>query len=84
MAMKKLLHVAAVIEAATGVALMIHPPLLSHLLLGEGVSGAGLPSEWSGVRYRPGTAAAPCWTKVQYKGFQPFARNDSALINSKK
>ena len=42
MAMKKLLHVAAVIEAATGVALMIHPPLLSHLLLGEGVSGAGM------------------------------------------
>jgi hypothetical protein len=34
--------VAAVIEAATGLALMIHPPLLSHLLLGEGVSGAGM------------------------------------------
>jgi hypothetical protein len=42
MAMKKLLHMAAVIEAATGVALMIHPPLLSHLILGEGVSGAGM------------------------------------------
>jgi hypothetical protein len=40
--MKKLLAVAAVIEAATGLALMIRPPLLSHLLLGEGVSGAGL------------------------------------------
>ncbi len=40
--MKKLLNVAAVIEAATGVTLMIHPPLLSHLLLGEGVSGAGM------------------------------------------
>jgi len=42
MAMKKLLHVAAVIEAATGVALMIHPPLVTRLLLGDGVSGAGM------------------------------------------
>ena len=42
MAMKKLLDVAAVIEAATGLALMIYPPLLSNLLLGEGVSGAGM------------------------------------------
>jgi hypothetical protein len=42
MAMKKLLHMAAVIEASTGIALMIHPPLLSHLILGEGVSGAGM------------------------------------------
>ena len=42
MTMKKLLGLAAVIEAATGLALIIHPPLLSHLLLGEGVSGAGM------------------------------------------
>jgi hypothetical protein len=42
MAMKRLLGLAAVIEAATGLALIIHPPLLSHLLLGEGVSGAGM------------------------------------------
>ena len=40
--MKKLLGVAAVIEAATGLALMIHPPLVTRLLLGEGVSGAGM------------------------------------------
>jgi hypothetical protein len=40
--MKRLLGLAAVLEAATGLALMIHPPLLSHLLLGEGVSGAGM------------------------------------------
>ena len=40
--MKKLLHVAAVIEAATGIALMIHPPLVTRLLLGDGVSGAGI------------------------------------------
>jgi hypothetical protein len=39
---RALLDVAALIEAATGVALMIYPPLLSHLLLGEGVSGAGM------------------------------------------
>ena len=42
MAMKRLLNVAAVIEAATGGALMIHPPLLSQLLLGADVSGAGI------------------------------------------
>jgi hypothetical protein len=42
MAMKKLLDVAAVIEAATGLALMIHPPLVTRLLLGDGVSGVGV------------------------------------------
>jgi len=40
--MKKLLALAAAIEAATGLALVINPPLLSYLLLGEGISGAGL------------------------------------------
>lgn len=39
--MKKLLDVAAVIEAATGLALMIYPPLVIRLLLGDEVSGAG-------------------------------------------
>jgi hypothetical protein len=41
MAVKKLLAVAAVIEAATGLALMIDPSLVTRLLLGDGVSGAG-------------------------------------------
>jgi hypothetical protein len=41
MAMKNLLGLAAVIEAATGLALMIHPPMVTQLLLGEAVSGAG-------------------------------------------
>ena len=40
--MKKLLNVAAIIEAATGIALMIHPPLVTRLLLGDGVSGVGM------------------------------------------
>ena len=40
--MNWLLGLAAVIEAVTGLALMIHPPLLSQLLLGETVSGAGM------------------------------------------
>ena len=40
--MNKLLHVAAAIEAATGLALIIDPPILSQLLLGDGVSGAGM------------------------------------------
>jgi len=39
--MKKLLGLAAVLEAATGLALMIHPPLVTRLLLGDGVSGVG-------------------------------------------
>jgi len=41
MALKKLLGLAAVLEAATGLALIIHPPLVTQLLLGDGVSGAG-------------------------------------------
>lgn len=40
--MQRPLGLAAVIEAATGLVLIIHPPILSHLLLGEGVSGAGM------------------------------------------
>jgi hypothetical protein len=40
--MKKLLKLASVIEAATGIALMIHPLLVVVLLLGAGVSGAGV------------------------------------------
>ena len=39
--MKRLLGLAAILEAATGLALMIHPPLVTRLLLGEQVSGAG-------------------------------------------
>lgn len=37
-----LLAVAVVIEAATGLALMIHPSLVTRLLLSDGVSGAGV------------------------------------------
>lgn len=39
--MKKLLGLSAGIEAATGIALMINPPLVTRLLLDEEVSGAG-------------------------------------------
>lgn len=39
--MKKLLGLAAVLEAATGLALMTYPPLVTRLLLGDDVSGAG-------------------------------------------
>jgi hypothetical protein len=42
MAIKTLLNVAAAVEAATGVALMIDPPLVTRLLLGDEVSGAGV------------------------------------------
>jgi hypothetical protein len=41
MGMTKLLGLAAVLEAATGLALMIHPSLVAQLLFGDGVSGAG-------------------------------------------
>ena len=42
MGMEKLLGLAAVLEAATGLALVIHPALVAQLLFGDGVSGAGM------------------------------------------
>ena len=41
MEMTKLLGLAAVLEGATGLVLMIYPALVAHVLFGEGVSGAG-------------------------------------------
>ena len=41
MEMKKLLGLAAVLEGATGLVLMIHPVLVARLLFGDGVSGVG-------------------------------------------
>ena len=42
MAMRTLLGLAAILEAATGLALMIHPALVAQWLFGDGVSGAGM------------------------------------------
>jgi hypothetical protein len=42
MAMRTLLALAAVLEAATGLALMVHPALVAQWLFGDGVSGAGV------------------------------------------
>jgi hypothetical protein len=42
MGMKKLLGLAAVLEAATGLVLIIHPALVAQLLFGDGVAGAGM------------------------------------------
>jgi len=42
MGMTKLLGLAAVLEAATGLALVIHPALVAQVLFGDGVAGAGL------------------------------------------
>jgi hypothetical protein len=41
--MKKVLMVAAVAEAATGLALLIVPSLVAQLLLGEGLGGVAIP-----------------------------------------
>jgi hypothetical protein len=41
--MKKALIVAAVAEAATGLALLVVPSLVGHLLLGEGLTGVAIP-----------------------------------------
>ena len=41
MGRKKLLGLAAVLEGATGLVLMIYPALVAQVLFGEGVSGAG-------------------------------------------
>ena len=38
---RKVLGLAAVLEAITGLALMIHPSLVSQLLFGDGVTGTG-------------------------------------------
>jgi hypothetical protein len=40
--MKKLLGLAAILEAATGLALVIQPSLVAQLLFGDGISGAGM------------------------------------------
>ena len=42
MAGRKLYIFAAAVETATGLALIIYPPIVTELLLGEGVSGTGL------------------------------------------
>src|SRR6516162_6046709 len=42
MGMTKLLGLAAILEAATGLALVIHPALVGQVLFGEGVAGAGM------------------------------------------
>jgi hypothetical protein len=41
MGTKKLLGLAAILEGATGLVLMIHPVLVAQLLFGDGVSGVG-------------------------------------------
>lgn len=42
MATKKLLGLAAILEVATGLALLIYPPLIVRLLFGADVSGAAI------------------------------------------
>jgi hypothetical protein len=41
--MKRVLVLAAISEAATGLALLVVPSLVGHLLLGEYLSGAAIP-----------------------------------------
>jgi hypothetical protein len=42
MGMKQVLGLAAVLEAATGLVLIIHPGLVAQGLFGDGVAGAGM------------------------------------------
>jgi hypothetical protein len=42
MGMTTLLGLAAVLEAATGLVLVIHPALVAQVLFGDGVAGAGM------------------------------------------
>ena len=42
MGMNALLGLAAVLEGATGMVLMLHPALVAQWLFGDGVSGAGM------------------------------------------
>jgi hypothetical protein len=71
--MNKLLDVAAAIEAATGLALMIYPPILSRLLLGEDVFGAGIAlGRIAGFALL--SLGLACWP-----GIKPLDRNTPAL-----
>jgi hypothetical protein len=71
--MNKLLDVAAAIEAATGLALMIYPPILSRLLLGEDVFGAGIAlGRIAGFALL--ALGLACWP-----GIKPLDRNTPAL-----
>ena len=40
--MKKLLALAAVSEAATGLVLLVYPPIVVHFLFGAEIAGAGI------------------------------------------
>jgi len=71
--MNKLLDVAAAIEAATGLALMIYPPILSRLLLGEDVFGAGIAlGRIAGFALL--SLGLACWPAIK-----PLERNTPAL-----
>jgi hypothetical protein len=71
--MKRLLTLAAVLEAATGLALMIHPSLVTWLLLGEQVSGAGEAlGRVAGFAFF-GLGLA-CWPHIESAGFNQSLR----------
>ena len=42
MAVSTLLGLAAILEAATGLVLIVHPALVAQMLFGDGVAGAGM------------------------------------------
>ena len=71
--MKRLLGLAAVLEAATGLALMIHPPLVTWLLLGENYPGRAMAlGRVAGFAFF-GLGLA-CWPRLESAGFNPALR----------
>jgi hypothetical protein len=60
MGMKKLLGLAAILEGATGLVLMIYPALVAQVLFGDGVSGVGkVLSRVAGIALL--ALGVPCW-----------------------
>ena len=77
--MKRLLGLAAVLEVATGLALIIDPPLLSHLLLGEGVSGAGIALGHVAGFALVGLGLA-CWPRFESAGVNTPGSSSAAHV----
>jgi len=71
--MRKLLVLGAALEAAMGLALMIDPPVVTRLLLGDGVSGTALPlSRVAGIGLL--SLGLACWPGAVRLGGHPALR----------
>src|ERR1700746_1103732 len=71
-AMKQALILAAVAEAATGLALLIVPSLVGHLLLGAELSGVAVPvARVAGIALT--ALGIPCWPGPPFVGMLTYS-----------